>query len=127
MRDDHESFVVNEPYNEQDHPGRGSELDGTYEPVRDPRGRGQRPDMIAYSVRDTSEGKSYWNRVGVSFEHRDGKGSDVVLDSVPINGRITLREYREQRFQENDQGRSEKRSNGRDQDRGERNMSRGRA
>lgn len=48
------------------------------------------PAMIAYSVRDAGE-ESYWDRVGAAFAHKKGGGYDVVLDSMPLNGRITLR------------------------------------
>ena len=48
------------------------------------------PAMIAYSVRDAGE-ESYWDRVGAAFAHKKGGGYDVVLDSLPLSGRITLR------------------------------------
>ena len=48
------------------------------------------PAMIAYSVRDAGE-ESYWDRVGAAFAHKKGGGYDVILDSLPLNGRITLR------------------------------------
>lgn len=67
----------------------------TYETEHGSPPRTRKPDMIVYSVRDTDEGKSYWNRVGVSFAHRDGRGSDLILESTPIDGRVTLREYRD--------------------------------
>lgn len=59
---------------------------------------GKRPDYIAYSVRDTRDGKSSWNQVGAAWEHRDGKGIDLRLDATPINGRVTLRELRDERI-----------------------------
>lgn len=57
------------------------------------------PDYIAYSVKDTPDGKGHWNRVGAAWEHGDGKGVQLQLDSMPIDGRITLREMRDQRMQ----------------------------
>ena len=54
----------------------------------------------AYSVQDTRDGKGFWNRVGAAWAHKDGQGFDVSLDSMPINGRITLREQRDKRLQE---------------------------
>ncbi|WP_288132416.1 hypothetical protein [Accumulibacter sp.] len=50
-----------------------------------------RPDMIAYVVRDRGEKKSAWREVGVAFAHKDAQGFDVVLDAVPVAGRLTLR------------------------------------
>ncbi len=48
------------------------------------------PALIAYHIRKTQE-KSYWDRVGVAFQHKDGQGFDLVLESVPVDGRVALR------------------------------------
>ena len=61
---------------------------------------GRKPDQIAYAVRNMPDGKEYWNRVGALWRHKDGRGAELVLDSVPIDGRITLREQREQRMED---------------------------
>jgi len=53
-----------------------------------------KPTHIAYSVRNfDSRGQSQasWTRVGVAFAHKDGKGFDVNLESVPLSGRVVLR------------------------------------
>jgi hypothetical protein len=53
---------------------------------------GKRPTYIAYSVRERGEGKkSKFTEIGVVFPHKDGKGLDVLIDVVPLSGRITLR------------------------------------
>lgn len=49
-----------------------------------------RPTHIAYHVRDVGE-QSYWDRVGVAWQHRDGKGFNVELSCMPIDGKLTLR------------------------------------
>lgn len=49
-----------------------------------------KPSLIAYHVREVGE-NSYWDRVGVAFGHRDGQGFDLVLDSLPVGGRVVLR------------------------------------
>lgn len=36
-------------------------------------------------------GDASWSRIGVGFLHRHGKGIDVVLDALPVNGRVVLR------------------------------------
>ena len=59
---------------------------------------GRKPDFIAYSVRDTRDGKGHWNKVGAAWQHRDGQGLDIQLESLPVNGRLTLRELREERI-----------------------------
>lgn len=48
------------------------------------------PGFIAYTVRQSGE-KSYWDRIGAAFPHKDGAGFDLVLDALPVNGRVTLR------------------------------------
>ena len=50
-----------------------------------------KPSHIAYQVREGNEGKSFFNRVGSAFAHGDGKGFNLMLDSVPVDGRLTLR------------------------------------
>jgi hypothetical protein len=49
------------------------------------------PSHIAYQVRETEEGKVYFNRVGSAFAHKDGKGFNLILDATPVDGRVTLR------------------------------------
>ena len=63
--------------------------------MHDQHGNGgppKRPSHLAYQVKEGRDGeKSYFNRIGAAFEHRDGQGYNVVLDSVPVDGRVTLR------------------------------------
>ncbi|ODA66579.1 hypothetical protein A7A08_02346 [Methyloligella halotolerans] len=49
------------------------------------------PSHIAYHVRDGEGEKSYFNRIGSAWPHKDGKGFNVQLDSLPVDGRITIR------------------------------------
>ncbi len=51
---------------------------------------GKGPTYIAYQVRDGE--KSYWNRIGAAWVHNDGKGFNLLLESIPLEGRITLRQ-----------------------------------
>jgi len=58
-----------------------------------------KPTFHAYSVRkykkqDGAE-DAMWSRIGAAFAHKDAKGYDVVLDAVPLDGRISLREPKE--------------------------------
>lgn len=59
----------------------------------------KRPSHFAYQVSEGQDGKSYFNKVGAAFAHKDGEGFNVVLESVPVDGRITLRTPQE-RLQE---------------------------
>lgn len=47
----------------------------------------KKPSHIAYHVRDTGNGKSFWNRVGVAWSNKNG-GLTVQLESVPLDGRV---------------------------------------
>lgn len=60
---------------------------------------GKKPDYIAYNVQETKQGKPVFNRVGAAWQHKDGQGYDIRLDSMPVNGRVTLREMRDQQMQ----------------------------
>lgn len=91
------------------------------------------PSHIAYHVRDGEDQKSYFNRIGSVWPHKDGQGFNIQLDSVPVDGRITVRSLQE-RLQEakdsaregqgaaregyrRESGREEKRSNSGREDR----------
>lgn len=61
------------------------------------------PSFEAFHAKDGPDDKSYFNRVGAAFPHKDGAGHTVVLDSVPIDGRIVLRTPRERLEEERDE------------------------
>ncbi|QFT93379.1 hypothetical protein FIU86_11055 [Roseovarius sp. THAF9] len=49
------------------------------------------PAFLAWHVADNGE-KSFWNKVGAAWPHKDGKGYTLQLETVPVNGRIVIRE-----------------------------------
>lgn len=50
------------------------------------------PDMRAYSVKDgKGDQPGFWTPLGAAFRHEDGKGFTVLLDALPLTGRIVLR------------------------------------
>lgn len=52
----------------------------------------KKPSHVAYQVRDRGEGqKGFWTRIGSAWAHSDGKGFNIQLDAVPLDGRVTLR------------------------------------
>lgn len=58
--------------------------------------------LVAYAVENAREGrKAYWTRIGRLFPQKDGKGFDLVLNALPVNGRIVIRQ--EQREADGDQ------------------------
>ena len=50
-----------------------------------------KPSHIAYQVSERDNGQAYFNRCGSAFKHKDGKGFNIMLDSVPVNGQVVLR------------------------------------
>jgi hypothetical protein len=54
----------------------------------------KRPTHTAYSVRKyqkNGEHKSQWTPIGSGWLHGDGEGFDIVLECIPVNGRVALR------------------------------------
>ena len=50
------------------------------------------PSARAYTVREASgKGKSFWTRIGSAWLHKDGKGFNVQLDALPVDGRLVIR------------------------------------
>jgi hypothetical protein len=49
------------------------------------------PSHIAYHVRNGNSDKGYWTRIGVAWSHADGNGFNVHIETMPLDGRITLR------------------------------------
>jgi hypothetical protein len=41
-------------------------------------------------------GKSYWIKIGASFQNQDGSET-VLLDALPVNGRMQIREMKGER------------------------------
>jgi hypothetical protein len=48
--------------------------------------------QAVYTVVSKSDGKELWLRLGSAFPNRDGSLT-VLLDAVPTNGRLQIREY----------------------------------
>lgn len=55
------------------------------------------PTHIVYHVRDigtpgeTEAPRAVWTRVGVAWQHSDTKGLNIVLETVPLDGRLVVR------------------------------------
>ena len=59
------------------------------------------PAYIAYHVRDGKTEKGFFTRIGAAWPNADGKGFNIQLDVVPLDGRITLRVLEERVSEEN--------------------------
>ena len=67
---------------------------------------GNAPSHLAYQVREGKD-KSFWTRIGVAWQHKDGKGFSVHLECMPLDGRISLRTAnREERLTPSGAGRT---------------------
>jgi hypothetical protein len=52
----------------------------------------KKPTHHAYIVKETGEQtKDIWTKIGVAFAHNDSKGFSLLLDALPVDGKITLR------------------------------------
>jgi hypothetical protein len=49
------------------------------------------PSHIVYQVRGREGQKGFFTRIGAAWPHKDGKGFNLQIDAVPLDGRITLR------------------------------------
>jgi hypothetical protein len=51
-----------------------------------------RPTHRVYAVKKNGD-KSFWTDIGAAWSHQDGKGFNVKLDFIPLNGaEIVIRE-----------------------------------
>lgn len=50
----------------------------------------QRPAFDAYVV-DGDGKEAFWSKIGAAWPHEDGKGYNLQLTAIPVNGRIALR------------------------------------
>lgn len=49
------------------------------------------PTHVAYQVRDRDNQKAIWTRIGGAWAHNDGRGFNIQLEVVPLDGRVVLR------------------------------------
>ena len=51
----------------------------------------QKPIYQAYTVIKREGQDDYWLNVGAAFSHQDGNGLNIILQAMPLNGKIVLR------------------------------------
>jgi hypothetical protein len=51
----------------------------------------QQPSYQAYTVVKREGQDDFWLNIGAAFMHQDGDGYNIVLQALPINGKIVLR------------------------------------
>src|ERR1044071_6494256 len=52
------------------------------------------PAYRAYTVIKREGEDDYWLNLGVAFPHEDGEGFNLLLQALPLDGKIVLRTYR---------------------------------
>lgn len=43
-----------------------------------------------------NDNKSFWQRIGGAWEHKDGNGLFIKLDTLPVDGEIVIRRAKAQ-------------------------------
>ncbi len=51
----------------------------------------QQPSYWAYTVVKRDGQDDFWLAIGAAFMHQDGEGFNIVLQALPIDGKIVLR------------------------------------
>jgi hypothetical protein len=52
----------------------------------------QQPAFTAYAVTKRGDGQDdWWTPIGAAFPHKDGEGYNVILQTIPLDGKIVLR------------------------------------
>jgi hypothetical protein len=54
------------------------------------------PAFRVYSVIPREGKDDYWLNIGLAFPHQDGKGFNVMLQALPLNAKLVLREPTEE-------------------------------
>ena len=49
------------------------------------------PSHIAYHVKNGNSGKGRWTEIGAAWANKDGNGFNIQIDTVPLDGLITIR------------------------------------
>ena len=57
------------------------------------------PSHRAYTVikrksDDNQDADDFWLNVGVAFEHEDHTGFNILLQAMPLDGKLVLRKYK---------------------------------
>ena len=59
-----------------------------------------KPTHRAYTVIKRDNKDDYWLNLGVAFAHDDGEGFNLLLQALPLDGKIVLRTYKEDEVEE---------------------------
>lgn len=65
-----------------------------------------KPSHRAYTVIKREGKEDYWLNLGVAFEHDDNAGYNLLLQALPIDGKLVLRTYKDD--EDDDNGKNDK-------------------
>ena len=51
--------------------------------------------LIARGKDDKGKDDNFWLNIGSVFQHADGKGFNIILEALPLDGKLVLREVKE--------------------------------
>jgi hypothetical protein len=60
----------------------------------------RQPTHRAYSVIRREGQDDYWLNLGLVFDHKDGKGFNIMLQAFPLDGKIVCREITDEEHAE---------------------------
>ena len=63
-----------------------------------------KPAYRAYTVIKRDGKEDFWLNLGVAFEHEDHEGYNLLLQALPLDGKIVLRTYKEEEEEEKPKG-----------------------
>lgn len=55
-----------------------------------------KPSHRVYTVIRREGQDDYWLNIGLAFPHKDGNGFNIVLQALPLDGKIVCREITEE-------------------------------
>lgn len=59
-----------------------------------------KPAFRAYSVIKREGKEDFWLNLGVAFPHDDNEGFNLLLQALPLDGKVVLRTFKEDEEQE---------------------------
>jgi len=51
----------------------------------------KKPSHAVYVVEGEAD-NAFWTKIGAAWEHQDGKGLNITLSALPLNGRLVVRD-----------------------------------
>lgn len=54
------------------------------------------PTHGVFITKPGNDNKTFWSRIGGAWEHKDGNGLFIKLDTLPVNGEVVIRRAKAQ-------------------------------